>query len=123
MTHRERQQQRLKQVPEGGLKPATLRQLVISELCDAAPYAVKVKLLRRRYDLNLEGRNGGTGERGGAGAEVRDVAGLLAHLKQEGRAEVFKVQGKSGEEWFARWLDDDWAADLACGMARHVHTA
>jgi hypothetical protein len=49
---------------------------------------------------------------------VRDVAGLLAHLQQAGRAEVFCVPVKGGVEWYARWLDDDWAAELVSGVAR-----
>jgi hypothetical protein len=148
MTKRERQQRRLQQASQGPLSPRVLRQLVVSELCDAAPYAMKVKLLRQRYESQLllpqgaggagstsgtaagstgtggTGAGGGQGE-GGSGAQVHDVAAVIAHLKQEGRVEAFTARvGKGpGTEWYVRWLDDDWAADLACAMAKHVPAA
>jgi hypothetical protein len=152
MTTRERQQERLQQASRGALSPQALRQLVVSELCDAAPYAVKVKLLRQRYDTLLlpqadggasggigsvndsdagsagAGSVGGAGGGGGGGeggAQARDVAAMIARLKQEGRVETFTAkQGKTaGPEWYVRWLDDDWASDLACAMAKHVPAA
>jgi hypothetical protein len=154
MTHRERQQQRLQEAAQGPVSPDLLRRLVVSELCDAAPYAVKVTALRQRYEprlvqgagssgsdtkkggnRNSSGGGGGKAQQSGAQAQgggggkagpgVRDVAALLSQLVHDGRAEVFQVQqGKPQEAgWYVRWLDDDWASDLAAGAALQVQPA